>query len=112
MTLGNAIGLVGLAGVLAMGCGGGDGESSGANNCSAACAVITTCVMQSTEDCLAQCQGDLSEAAEFGQACVDAVDDLAACIAGGSCADFEAWLDEIPSDSYPCKAQDDAIDEC
>ncbi|MGB5703541.1 MAG: hypothetical protein WBM48_12050 [Polyangiales bacterium] len=43
---------------------------------------------------------------------MDAVDDLAACIAGGSCADFEACSDEIPADSYPCKAEDDAVDAC
>lgn len=112
MTLSNAIGLVGLCGVLSLGCGDDGSGSAGGNNCSAACAVITECIMQSTAECMAQCQGDLTEAAEFGQACVSAVNDVAACIAGGSCADFEAWIDEVPADSYPCKAEDDAIDEC
>ena len=112
MTLRNAIGLVGLCGALSMGCGDDSNSSGGNDNCNAACSVITQCVAQSTPDCLAQCRGDLMEAAEFGQACVDAVNDLAACLGGGTCDDFEAWLDEIPADSYPCKAQDDAIDAC
>lgn len=111
MTQRHTIGLVALCGILAMGCSGDEGSSSD-NNCSAACAVISPCVMQSTSDCLAQCEGDLSEAAASGEACVSAVDDLAACIGAGSCEDFEAWLEEIPADSYPCRAEDIAIDEC
>lgn len=109
MTLRNAIGLAGLFGALAMGCGGGDGGNS---SCSAACAVIVPCIMQSTSACMAQSEGDIREANDVSAECGAAVNDLIDCIAGGSCADFEAWNDEIPPDSYPCRAEDMAIDAC
>ena len=108
MTLRNALGFVGLFGILAIGCG---GDEAG-NNCGAACSVITSCWDDTTASCMAQCEGDLGEAAEFGTACVDAVNAVAACIGGLSCQQLDAWFDEIPADSYPCRAQDIAIDEC
>lgn len=108
MTGRSLMGLVGICGILAMGCAGGDEAS----NCSAACEVIVPCLMDTTENCLAQCQGDLSDATNFSPACGAAVNDLAACIGGLSCTELDAWLTEIPADSYPCRDNDIAIDEC
>jgi hypothetical protein len=121
MTVRSVMGLIGLCGVLATGCGstdGGSGGSSGtggsgsANNCGDACSVITSCTNDTTASCMAQCEGDLMDATEFSPACGEAVNDLAGCVGGLSCEQLDAWFDELPADSYPCVAEETAIDEC
>ena len=113
MTLRYAIGLMGLCGVLAMGCNGSDGGGGGSgNNCAAACEVIVPCFNDTVQSCLAQCEGNIQEANDVSAACGTAVNNLAGCLGGLSCEQANAWLDEIPADSFPCKAQEDAVDAC
>ena len=113
MTLSNALGFIGLCGILTIGCGSSSGSTGGGDNkCNEACAVITSCWDDTNASCMAQCEGDLAEASEFGEACVKAVDDLAACIGSLSCEQLDGWFDEVPEGSYPCMAQDVAIDQC
>jgi hypothetical protein len=94
------------AGIVFLGCGGDD------NNCGSACAVISSCTTESTQSCLDQCQGDYNEASDFSSACAKAVDNLAACVGGLTCEELDAWFEEVPADSYPCRAEEIAIEEC
>ena len=112
MNLPKALGFI-LFGTLAIGCGDSNtGGGQSVNNCPAACSVITSCTGESTASCMAQCEGDLMEATEFSAACRDAVNDLTACIGGLSCEQLDAWFEEVPADSFPCRAEEIAIDEC
>ena len=110
MTVSNALGFIGLCGILTIGCGSSNG--GGDNKCDEACSVITSCWNETNASCMAQCEGDLAEASEFGEACVKAVDDLAACIGSLSCEQLDGWDDGLPEGSYPCMAQDVAIQQC
>lgn len=119
MTLPNALGFIGLCGILAIGCSSSSGDSiddgergNGGSKCGEACSVITSCWNETDAECMAQCEGDLAEATEFGEGCVAAVNDLAACLGGLSCQQLDAWFEEVPADGYPCRAQDIAIREC
>jgi len=118
MTLPNALGFI-LCGTLAIGCGdsntggtGGTGGGQSVNNCPDVCSVITSCTGQSTESCMEQCEGDLMQATEFSAACRAAVNDLTACVGGLSCEQLDAWFEEVPADSYPCIAEEIAVEEC
>ena len=114
MTLTNALGFIGLCGILAIGCSSSSGDGGGGadNKCGDACSVITSCWNETDAECMAQCEGDLAEAAEFGEGCVAAVNDLAACLGGLSCQQLDGWFEEVPADGYPCRAQDMARREC
>jgi hypothetical protein len=113
MTLPNTLGFIGLCGILTIGCGGSSGGTGdGGNNCGAACSVITSCWNETDASCKAQCEGDLMEAAEFGEGCVAAVNALAACLGGLSCEQLDGWDEEVPAGSYPCRAQDMARRDC
>jgi hypothetical protein len=120
MTLPNALGFIGLCGILIIGCGSSSGSNGGGggdngntgNKCNEACAVITSCWGDTNASCMAQCEGDLAEAAEFGDGCVAAVNALAACLGGLSCQQLDGWFEEVPTDSYPCRAQDMARRDC
>jgi hypothetical protein len=95
-----------LSGIAFLGCGGDD------NNCKSACAVISSCTTQTTQSCLDECQADYNEASDYSSACGTAVNNVAACVGGLSCEQLDAWFEEVPADSYPCRDEDIAIDEC
>jgi hypothetical protein len=106
MTLPNVLGFIGLCGILISGCG------NTGNKCNEACAVITSCWGDTDAECMAQCEGDLAEASEFGEGCVAAVNALAACLGGLSCQQLDGWFEGVPADSYPCRAEDMARRDC
>ena len=66
----------------------------------------------SSISCVTGCESDLMQAADFGAACVAAVNNRAGCLGGLTCVEYQAWRDETPADDYPCMAEDTAIDEC
>jgi hypothetical protein len=105
--------LVGLVFVLAvtvfLGCG--DDDSTTAL-CESFCAKDTECYPEEQiEFCEQECRYELDVAAATSEACGSAVEGLFACVVNlPTCEAVNAYWVEIPSDSYPCKFGDDAVE--
>jgi hypothetical protein len=95
--------------------GGGTGSSggggSGESGCAQACVVLLDCdTIYGTEaECLSACEVAYDDAASVGLDCEDAFTAFNLCIGGLTCTEFEAYLNYEPPDSYPCKAEEDAV---
>ncbi|MGB5812374.1 MAG: hypothetical protein WBG86_17685 [Polyangiales bacterium] len=94
-------------GVLMLSC----GDSNGTANCDAFCNVAEECGGQDQSACVSECLDDATIAEEVSAACLDAFASLNGCVGGLTCPQAEAWLDEVPPDSYPCRNEDLAIEE-
>lgn len=93
---------------------GGCGDDDGGDlaNCDDYCAVWAMCTTRDLDACKTDCtEFNESLSADLGQACADADAEVNACVAGLTCEGLEGWLDEVPADSYPCKAEDDDADQ-
>ena len=106
MTQLKAIILLAISGIVFLGCQGDD------TNCRAGCEVVSSCTTQSYQSCLDECEADYEEASNFSPSCAAAVNDLAACVGGLTCEEVNAWLEQAPADSYPCRDQQIARDQC
>jgi len=51
-----------------------------------------------------------SQARAISSECANAVRDQNVCLGELTCAEFEAWLEEVPPDGYPCKGADDGVE--
>lgn len=99
-----AAGLVVLAGC---------GDSSSSNDCEAFCDKEAECEGSLPAGCVPLCDGVVEAAAQISSACGDAVSSLLSCASGLTCVEYEAWENEEPPDSYPCRAEDiQCQDEC
>lgn len=103
-----------LSVLLLAGCGddsAGVGGSAGTANCDAFCSKAVACeAYASTQECLNWCRAALENAQRVSANCVNAFSAVNTCVAGLTCEQVNAWSNETPPDSYPCKAQDDGID--
>jgi hypothetical protein len=97
--------VIAIIGIASSGCGADD------SNCEAFCSVIASCTDQSTQACLAECEEDLSEASDFSSACGAAANDRSMCVAGLTCEELEAWMGQVPPESYPCRDEEIAVDD-
>ena len=96
---------IGLACSLAA-CGDDDFDAA----CSPWCTVVADCTETSFSECMDACAEESSQAESISSECANAVRDQNVCLGELTCAEFEAWADEIPPDSYPCKSADDDVD--
>lgn len=78
--------------------------------CSPWCAVVEDCTESSFSECMTACMEESSQAQAVSSGCANAVRDQNVCLGQLACEQFEAWLDEVPPDGYPCKGADDAVD--
>ena len=88
------------ASLLAIAC----GDDGSVANCDAYCGKVSSCGVDTEPGCVDDCVWG----ATGSSACVSAYSNTNICVAGLSCGQAQAWWDETPPDSYPCKAQDDA----
>jgi len=96
---------IGLAFSL-VGCGDDDFDAA----CSPWCTVVADCTETSFSECVDACAEESSQARSISSECANAVRNQNVCLGELTCAEFEAWADEIPPDSYPCKSADDDVD--
>jgi hypothetical protein len=96
---------IGLACSL-VGCGDDDFDAA----CSSWCTVVDDCTETSFSECMDACAEESSQAQAISSECAGAVRNQNVCLGELTCAEFEAWADEIPPDSYPCKSADDDVD--
>lgn len=75
--------------------------------CSPWCAVVDDCTEASFSECMSACAEESSQARAISSECAYAVRDQNVCLGELTCEEFEAWLEEIPPDGYPCKGADD-----
>jgi len=102
--------IVGSFSLLTLGCGDGGG-TTGASlaNCSAFCSKFIQCTQQGTQQqCESECNANAQQAQAISAQCLGAFSAVNSCVSGLTCEQGQAWAEEIPPDSYPCKAQDDA----
>jgi hypothetical protein len=79
-------------------------------SCAQVCAKVVECdPEQSAEECGQGCVQDAQRANQVSSACLSAFGAVNSCVSGLTCEQGEAWFNEVPPDSYPCKAQDDAF---
>lgn len=104
--------ILGSLSLLTLGACGDDPASSGSlANCGAFCAKLVECNPgSSTQECLSECNGFAQQFQRVSADCLAAYTSVNTCVGGLTCEQGEAWVDEIPPDSYPCKAQDDALE--
>ena len=95
---------IGLAFSL-VGCGDDDFDA-----CSPWCTVVADCTETSFSECMDACAEESSQAQAISSECAGAVRNQNVCLGELTCAEFEAWADEVPPDSYPCKSADDDVD--
>ena len=95
---------IGLAFSL-VGCGDDDFDA-----CSPWCTVVDDCTETSFSECMDACAEESSQAQAISSECAGAVRNQNVCLGELTCAEFEAWADEVPPDSYPCKSADDDVD--
>ena len=96
---------IGLACSLAA-CGDDDFDAT----CSPWCTVVDDCTATSFSECMDACAEESSQAQAISSECAGAVRNQNVCLGELTCAEFEAWADEVPPDSYPCKSADDDVD--
>jgi len=79
--------------------------------CSPLCTVVDDCTSESVfSDCMNVCAEELSQAQSISSGCASAVRTRNVCLAELTCAELEAWANDVPPDSYPCKSADDDVD--
>lgn len=78
--------------------------------CSPWCAVVDECTELSLSECVNACMEESSQARAISSECANAVRDQNVCLGQLACAEFEAWLEEVPPDGYPCKGADDGVE--
>ena len=78
--------------------------------CAPWCAVVDECTEVGLSDCMNACMEESSQAQAISSECANAVRDQNVCLGQLTCAELQAWLDEVPPDTYPCKAADDGVD--
>jgi hypothetical protein len=78
--------------------------------CGPWCAVVDECTNTSADECTDACVEELSQAQDVSSECADAVRDQNQCLGALDCAEFDAWLDEVPAVGYPCNDEDDGVD--
>jgi hypothetical protein len=90
-----------------MGCGG--DEDSGV--CGSFCAQDAKCYgSEGIPNCVQYCNDLLGDAASVSAECESLYAELLACVADlPSCDQVDAHYSEDPPDSYPCKAEEDAV---
>lgn len=78
--------------------------------CADGCAVEFQCGIQwdSAEECTEHCNANLWAANQFSSFCMQAWEELSACLATLDCTEFEAWqaAQVFP---YPCSTEDGAL---
>lgn len=79
--------------------------------CSPWCTVVDDCTESSFSECMDGCEAESSRARDISSACGNAVRDQNVCLGELSCAELEAWLEEVPPDGYPCKSADDTVED-
>ncbi|MBW2381027.1 MAG: hypothetical protein JRG70_16000 [Deltaproteobacteria bacterium] len=99
--------LMALAVLAFAACGGSDGDVDA--TCSPWCTVADECSNSSFSQCMDDCTEELSAAQAISSQCADAVRSQNVCLAGLTCAEFDAWVNEVPPDAYPCKSADDTV---
>ena len=78
-------------------------------NCGAFCDKAVECTEGASRSvCILQCNAIASNEAAISEQCVAGFAAVNACVSELSCEQRDAWFSEIPPDSYPCKAEDDA----
>ena len=88
-----------------------DGPTGDPNlaNCGTFCDRVVGCTEgASRPTCISQCNTIASNAASVSEPCLAGFAAVNACVSELSCEEGEAWFNETPPDSYPCKAEDDA----
>lgn len=78
--------------------------------CSPWCNVVNDCTETSLSECMNACMEESSQARAISSECANTVRDQNVCLGELTCAELEAWLEEVPPDAYPCKAADDGVD--
>jgi len=78
--------------------------------CSPWCTVVDDCTEVSFSECMDACAEESSQAQAISSECAGAVRNQNVCLGELTCVEFEAWANEIPPDSYPCKSDDDDVD--
>ncbi|MEM7436843.1 MAG: hypothetical protein AAF436_16945 [Myxococcota bacterium] len=96
-----------VLGVLALSC----GDSSGDSSCNSFCNVAAQCGGEDRAECVSTCVSNAAEAETISEACLAAFLGRTGCVGGLTCQQAEAWLDEVPPDSYPCRDEDIAVDQ-
>ena len=79
--------------------------------CSPWCTVVDDCTETSFTECTDACAEESSQAQAISSECATAVRDQNICLSGLTCAELDAWLEEVPPDDYPCKSADDEVDD-
>ena len=78
--------------------------------CSSWCAVVEECTDTSSSQCMELCAEESSQAQSISSECALAVRSQNLCLAELICAELEAWVKEVPAETYPCKSADDEVD--
>ena len=92
---------------------GGGGSGGTPTNCSSACDNEVECNDTSRTVCEGACDVAILAAEQISQTCFDAVNAVLGCAGALSCADYEAWQNEEPPDSFPCRDETETCDsEC
>ena len=78
--------------------------------CSPWCTVVDECTAAGLSECMNACAEELSQARDISSECANAVRDQNICLSELTCAELDAWLEEVPPEGYPCKAADDGVD--
>lgn len=78
-------------------------------NCGTFCDKVVECSEGASRPvCTSDCNVIANSLSLVSPQCLAGFAAINACVSGLSCEEREAWLDGIPPDSYPCKAEDDA----
>ena len=77
--------------------------------CSPWCIVVEDCTDASFSECMDACGEESSQAQAISSECAFAVRNQNLCLGELTCAEFKAWAEELPPDSYPCKSADDDV---
>lgn len=78
--------------------------------CAPWCVVVDDCTAASFSDCMDGCMEESSRAQAISSECAIAVRDQNVCLGELTCAELEAWIEEVPPDGYPCKGADDGVE--
>jgi hypothetical protein len=93
-----------------IGCGGDDSPSLA--NCDSFCQVNVECADADRPTCISQCEEQADEIRAESENCFNLLSNQNACVGGLSCPAWQAWLNDTPPDSYPCRDEDVALETC
>jgi len=78
--------------------------------CSPWCTVADGCTRSDYfSQCMSECARELYYAESVSSQCADSVRNQNVCLSELTCEELDAWREEVPPDSYPCKDADDAV---